>query len=343
MQIASNLVGLARVRLPGVNVRVEPFTRAPGGWWARLRACRRALKNDYVVINSATADLLDVCLAKMLLPLSRGRIISLDTVLPIPQADSFAARIRLWIKKALFRQCHLFIEYFKQTEGYERHYGFPRQRFRYVPFKINRYERVLATPSRDDGYIFCGGNTRRDFRTLIEAVRDLPIPVKLVTMRDEIIAGHGSVLDERHLPPNVEVIRHDGSDSFVDYMAAARMVVLPIRRANISASGIGVYLAAMALGKCVIISEGPAVNGIVPEDAAVVVPPEDPAALREAITRVHRDDAFREAVAGAAQKYALSLGGEDRLCASVAGVVVADWRERQNGAMRMMPWRPKTY
>ena len=78
------------------------------------------------------------------------------------------------------------------------------------------------------------------------------------------------------LPPNVEVVRHDGSDSFLDHIAASRLVALPIKRENISASGIGVYLAAMALGKCVVISEGPAVNGVVPPGAALIVPPEMP-------------------------------------------------------------------
>jgi glycosyltransferase involved in cell wall biosynthesis len=232
--------------------------------------------------------------------------------------------VKLWVKRTLFGQVHLFIEYFRETEGYERHYGIPQSRFRYVPFKINRYERVVNTATRDDGYVFCGGNTRRDFHTLIEAVRGLTVPVRIVTMPNEVIAGHGSILDERNLPSNVEVIRHDGSESFLDHIAGARLVALPIRRENISASGIGVYLASMALGKCVIISEGPAVNGVVPAGAAVIVPPEDPPALRAAIERMYGDESARSSVAAAGQAYALGLGDEERLCTSVADVLIAD-------------------
>lgn len=326
LTIATNLRGLAGVSSPNVAIQVQPFERAPGGLLARLENCRRALDNDYVVVNCSPADLLDVCLTKLLMPFTRGRIVSLDTVLPVPHAEGLHARLKLSIKKSLFRQCHLFIEYFKQTDGYERHYSIPRDRFRYVPFKINRYERVIQTQTRDDGYVFCGGNTRRDFATLIEAVRDLPVPVKIVTMADGVIASHGSELDERNLPPHVQVIRHDGSDSFLDYIAGARLVALPIRRENISASGIGVYLASMALGKCVIISDGPAVNGVVPPGAAVIVPPEDAAALRAAIDRMNADEEARQSVAVAGQAYALALGGEDRLCASVADVLIADCR-----------------
>ena len=322
--IATNLRGLGDVPQPAGAVSVEPFTRVSGGPLARLRACWRALACDYVVVNCSPADLFDVCVAKMLWPFSPGRIVSLDTVLPVPRTDTTAAQLKLWVKRILFRRVTLFIEYFRDTDGYERHYGMPRARFRYVPFKVNRYERVLATPTRDDGYIFCGGNTRRDFATLIAALRDLPLPVTIVTMSDQVIAGHGSSLDERTLPPHVRVVRHDGSDSFLDYVAAARLVALPIRRENISASGIGVYLAAMALGKCVVISAGPAVNGVVPPGAALIVPPEDPGALRAALERAYRDDTLRQTVAAAGRAYALSLGGEDRLCASVLAVVLAD-------------------
>lgn len=283
------------------------------------------MSSDYVLINCSPLDLFYCCAFALAWPFARARIVSLDTVLPVPRLAGLRARLVLWTKRLLFKRVHLFIEYFKDTAGYELHYRIPHSRFRYVPFKINRYERVLATPARDDGYIFCGGNTRRDFRSLIEAVRTLSYPVKIVTMPDRVIAEHGSSLDEDNLPSNVEVVRHDGSDTFLDYIASARLVVLPIVKENISASGIGVYLASMALGKCVITSSGPAVDGVVPDGAAIVVPPEDPVALRKAIQCAYMEDAYRDEVAAAGRRYALSLGGEDRLCESVMEVLVADW------------------
>lgn len=325
LRVASNVPGLERTVADGLDLEVSVLEPTPRGWRNRMAACRRALDGDYVVVNCSPVDLFDYCTAKLLFPGSRGRVVSLDTVLPVPHANSVAARAKLGVKKFLFRQVSLFLEYFRETDGYERHYGIPHDRFRYVPFKINRYERVLSTPTRDDGYIFCGGSTRRDFTTLIAAVRDLDWPVRIVTMSNEVIASHGSVLDERDLPAHVQVVRHDGSDSFLDHIAGARMVALPIVRENISASGIGVYLASMALGKCVVTSAGPAVNGVLPPDAALVVPPEDAAALRAAITRAWTDDALRQRVAAAGQRYALGLGGEDRLAQSVMNVLVADY------------------
>ena len=323
LKILTNLPALAQAHHPGVELEVVTHTR-PRGVTGYAAALARLYACDYVVINCAATDLFVYCLLKLAAPFSRARIVSLDTVLPVPRRTTVPQRLSLWIKKLLFRRVHLFIEYFRNTDGYERHYGMPRSRFRYVPFKVNRLERIQRTPTRDDGYIFCGGNTRRDFQTLIAAIRDLPYPVRIVTMAQAIIAGHGSTLDERALPPNVEVIRHDGSETFVDHIAQSRLAVLPIKRENISASGIGVYLAAMALGKCVITSEGPAVDGVVPAGAAVIVPPEDPQRLREAIVRAWDDRAFRERTAASGRAYALSLGGEDRLCQSVLDVIVAD-------------------
>jgi glycosyltransferase involved in cell wall biosynthesis len=322
--VLTNLYGLERLRTEACGLTLIRYPAGRPGLLAATGTLLRSLRADYVLINCSPRDLLLACAFRTVIPFGRCRLISLDTVLPVPRQTSLGSRARLLLKKALFRQVHLFIEYFRETEGYERHYGIPRHRFRYVPFKINRYETILRTPTHDDGYIFCGGNTRRDFRTLIDAVRELPWPVKIVTMSDAVGRANGSSLDERNLPPNVDIVRHDGSASFVDYIAGARLVALPIVRENISASGIGVYLASMALGKCVVISEGPAVNGIVPEGAAIIIPPEDSAELRKAIRRAYTDDVYRREIAEAGRRYALSLEGEDRLYASVLKVLVKD-------------------
>lgn len=331
LAVFTNLPGLAGVETE-VATRVTAFSSLPRTVLGAWRLCGELARHDYALINCAARELFHVALLNMLNPFSRCRVVSLDTVLPVPRLGSRSAQVVHWIKMRLFKGVHLFIEYFRDTRGYERHYGIPAAKFRYVPFKINRYERVLATPVRDDGYIFCGGNTRRDFATLIEAVRGTSYPVRIVTMHENVIRGHGSFLEESSLPANVEVVRHDGSDSFLDHIAGARLVVLPIKKENISASGIGVYLASMGLGKCVIVSHGPAVDGVVPDGAAIVVPPEDPSALRAAIDRAYLDRALRESVAAAGMAYARSLQGEQRLYESVMRVLVDDFLGRASSA-----------
>ena len=104
---------------------------------------------------------------------------------------------------------------------------------------------------------------------------------------------------------------------FLEHIAGATLVVLPVLKGNISATGISVYLSAMALGKCVIISSGPAVDDVVPTEAAITVPPEDVAALTSAIKTTLDDHDLREKTAAAGQAYALSLGGEENLYLNV--------------------------
>jgi glycosyltransferase involved in cell wall biosynthesis len=326
VRIITNLNGLQRAAVRRGGVMVENLNDLPRPPGAVVHQLGRLLRFDYALINCAPRILLRLCALKAVNPWSRCRIVSLDTVLPVPALNGVANRARLAMKRRLFNQVHLFIEYFKDTRGYQRYYRIPASKFRYVPFKVNTERRVRSTPSSDEGYIVCGGNTRRDFATLIAAARRLNYPFRIVTMANAIIREHGSYLDENDLPANVHVVRHDGSESFVDHLAAARLVVLPIKRENISASGIGVYLTAMALGKCVIVSDGPAVHGVLPPGAAVVVPPEDPEALRNAIELAYVDVEHRERHARCGATYARSLGGDEQLCESVLRVLVEDAR-----------------
>lgn len=330
LRILSNIDRLDSTLTDSTPVQLDRYSARSNRLIHLARACGQLLRNDYALINCSPNDLFLLCFLRLLIPGRRCRIVSLDTVLPVPRAASFRDRAALWAKIVLFKQVHLFIEYFRDTRGYEHYYRIAKDKFRYVPFKVNRYERVLTTKTLDTGYIFCGGATRRDFRTLIDAVRGLPYPVRIVTLSDAQITRSGSRIDDQNLPPNVEVIRHDGSASFIDYIAAARLVVLPIVKNNISASGIGVYLASMALGKCVIISSGPAVDGVIPDECAIVVPPEDPARLRAAIIKAYADDTYRDHIAKKGQAYARSLGGEDRLYRDVMSVLVEDFNEHRN-------------
>ena len=104
----------------------------------------------------------------------------------------------------------------------------------------------------------------------------------------------------------------------------ARIVALPILSSTLAASGISVYLNAMLLNKPVVISAGPGVSDVL-TDQAVIVPPEDPAALAESIAQLWNDAELRKRNAGAGQRYAMSLGGEPELRRRVLEAVM-QWR-----------------
>jgi glycosyltransferase involved in cell wall biosynthesis len=290
----------------------------------RVRALFRAFSFDYVFWDTQSPDLLMLALVKRLVPFYPPRLVLLNLLVMAPVTPRQRAKFRLlaWLLGGMYK----IIQYHRDTRDLQAHLRLPAERFDYIPFKVNRLDLVERTVPTDAGYIFCGGRTRRDFDTFITAVAELPYPVKIVTTSNDDIAPHGSYLADRPLPPHIEVVRVDGSTPpFMELLARARLVVQPIKP-DICGVGIGVYIMAMALRKCVVISAGPATTEDLSDDLAVIVPPQDAVALREAIRRAYTDDALRARLAENAHKYATVLGGEDRLMASIVAWLDNDWQ-----------------
>jgi glycosyltransferase involved in cell wall biosynthesis len=95
-------------------------------------------------------------------------------------------------------------------------------------------------------------------------------------------------------------------------------------------AGVGVYLNAMYLGKCVIITSGAGASDVL-TDEAVFVPPEDPRALAEAIRRVWEDEAFRRSTAEKGYRHAISLGGEPELRQRVLEAALNWYNQQRTG------------
>lgn len=327
IKIIANTKGMGYKSIDDASIEVDFYP----SHLSLIKSCWYAFKNsrnyDFIVINCDMERLLLQSLMRYIPTSSSCKLISVDTFMPVP--ETFSEKIQAVIKSILFNKVDVFIEYFKDTSGYEKYYHIEKEKFRYIPFKINSYKKVLGKINEnsitDEGYIFCGGNTKRDFNTLISAARLVDYPFVIVTMENAVIKHHGSHLIEDDLPDNITVIRHDGSSSFLDHIAKARIVALPLKKLTISATGIGVYIACMSLGKCVIISSAPSVNGILTNEA-IIIPPENTNALRKAIEKAYNDIEYREKVAKRGQKYALSLQGEERLYRSIWNVLLHESR-----------------
>jgi glycosyltransferase involved in cell wall biosynthesis len=172
------------------------------------------------------------------------------------------------------------------------------------------------------GYIFSGGRSRRDFATFFDAVAPLGYPVKVIAAPEAELAANGCSLAGVKVPQNVEIITDNPDPKFFnELMANARLVVLPILSGTTTQAGIGVYLQAMALGKCVVVSTGLGVDDVLDSGQAVIVEAGNTEQLRSAIQRMWTDDGAREAIASKGKQYAIGLGGEDDLRRSVLGAV----------------------
>jgi glycosyltransferase involved in cell wall biosynthesis len=323
-------------RAPQDRVRVASNTRwfaddDPGAtprWvWIALegdnpstRALWRVWRHtDVVVLNVGARAVLAAC-ALSLLPGRAPLLVAVDLILPRPRTWRGAVAARA--KGLLLRRLHALVLYCRDTADLRAIYGLPRALVRFVPFKVNQPERTRATPVRDDGFALACGRSQRDYATLFEAACGLDVAVRVLAPEAPEAAEHGTDGRPRAVPPNVSWERDDGSfASFLEWIGRCAFLVLPVNPETLAPSGVSTYLSAMAMGKAVVITEGPATRGLLDDGQALVVPPRDPAALREAMARLATDAAFRQALATRGRAYADSLGDERRLARDVRGLV----------------------
>ena len=285
---------------------------------APIELIKKCLRANVVILDAEIKNLMLASTLKFLLPFLPLRIVSLDLILRTPKS-SFG-RLQAFLKRLLLKNVDRFLLYFKNLDGCERYYGIGRDRAVYVPFKVNGWEQINARPrgTADGDYVLCAGRTLRDIQTFVEAMQSAECPGVLLQQKRELLAAHGTEAWSGDLPANVEVItdESDRIEDYLEFISKARLVVIPRFRNDIAPTGISTYLVAMALNKCVIISEGPGAEDVL-TNQAVMVPPENAKRLAEEIKRLWHDHELRDEVAARGYDYAVSLGGYDRLLADV--------------------------
>lgn len=289
---------------------------------------RRCLRADVVVVNTDHRLLRAACLARWL-PWARFRLVAVDYVLRVP--STARDRASAAFHKLLFSRVDRFVLYFKRLDGYRRHFGIGPDRAAFVPFKVNDLEKIRERPdpTPDGDYVMCAGRTMRDVDTFVEAVRRSGCPGLLHQQKAETMAEHGTRAWSGERPPNLQIVVDESHshDVFLDFIARARIVVVPRFRDDIGPAGIATYLVSMALNKCVILSQGPGVDDVLTDQAAIV-PAEDPEALAREMRRLWDDPHARAELAARGRAYALSLGGEDRLMSDILRISLDGLTER---------------
>jgi glycosyltransferase involved in cell wall biosynthesis len=284
-----------------------------------MRLFSRARGYGVVLVNSSTRGLLGLCFMRWVWPFHHWRLVSLDIHLNEP--IGWKQRTATLLKRVLLKKVDLHILFFNDLSGYERWFGITPAKSKFVPFKVNSWETIShdETANGEGEYVFCGGRSLRDLETFKRAMALVPFPGVLLYQQDpSFMALHGTPVDLAGLPPNVHPERHDGNNvTWIEYIRRAKIVVIPTFANSIYAPGLSLYLLAMGLRRCVIVSEGPQTRGLLDKEA-VIVPPEDPGALARAIRKVWDDSVFRKQVADAGRKYAELCAGEERMLADIA-------------------------
>jgi hypothetical protein len=138
-----------------------------------------------------------------------------------------------------------------------------------------------STVPQQPDRVFAGGDSRRDWPVLVEAIRDLPGTVHLVTANE--LAS---------LPPNVQLDRRLPLWRFRDALAAAAVTAIPLVPGK--AAGVTVLPMAMALGVAIVATRTTWVEQYVTDgEEALLVPPHDVAMFRAALVRLILDADLR--------------------------------------------------
>jgi hypothetical protein len=145
------------------------------------------------------------------------------------------------------------------------------------------------------GRIFAGGDSARDWKLFIEAVRDLPLDVHLVT-----------AVPPEDVPAHVRVEARLPLSRFRDAMSEATICAIPLVREI--AAGVTVLPMAMALGVAVVATRtGWIEKYVTHEEEGLLVPAGDVDAFRSALLRLHGDSELRARLVANARRRVTDL------------------------------------
>ncbi|MBQ7252181.1 MAG: glycosyltransferase [Kiritimatiellae bacterium] len=267
----------------------SPDTLPP--WRQVARLLRGRGKADLVVTMGARVSLFyGLACACLFLD---SKQVAMEVFPDFPARDSRANRL----KRAAFRLVAKRARGMVAAAGAEadelaRRLSLSRARVPFVPL----YTTVSpgeAAGAEEGGFLFSGGRSWRDWKTLVAAAEGVDLPF--------VLAVGGDAELPAAIPPNVKVFRDMPFAEYRERLRAARIVAVPLVPVARSTGQVAL-LEAMAYGKPVVASAVAGVADYVEDGRnALAVPPEDPAAMREAIRRLAEDGALRRRLGAAAR------------------------------------------
>lgn len=207
------------------------------------------------------------------------------------------------IKRALKRLTACGVDKFvvwarHEIEDYAAEFNIPKEKFVYIPFQTTLDDYKFEI--NDDGFVFAGGNGDRDYKTMLEAVRGLDIPVFIAAIDRKLFLR----LD---IPSNV-AIKGLSHEEFRRKMATCRVAVVPMKGGLLHSGGQQTFLNSMVMGKPTIIVGPKAADGYVEHGKnGLVVDYGDVEGLRDAIMLLYNDGNLRREIGMAAHSTASRL------------------------------------
>jgi len=157
-----------------------------------------------------------------------------------------------------------------------------------------------AARQSDDGGIFAGGFSNRDYDLLLEAAEPLAAPLVIVASQRNQIRPPGR--------PSTRILRDLPETEFEGLLARSTVVAMPLRGTG-EACGQSVLLRVLRLGKPLVATRHEAIEAYLGEDYPGFVPHDDVAAMRLALACALEQPARREELAQRVRQAAGRLAG----------------------------------
>jgi len=169
----------------------------------------------------------------------------------------------------------------KQVPAHAEYFQIPEEKFIYLPYKANhsQYGQYDISMGR---FIFAGGNGKRDYKCLVDAVRGTEIPV-IISATDPVVRKQIDFL------PNVMVLGAS-EPAFAQLQAASEFIVVPMNDSGLKGGGEANFCNAMWHGKPVIACCNMAAEDYIIEgETGFVVPSGDSKLLQKKILELWND------------------------------------------------------
>lgn len=200
-----------------------------------------------------------------------------------------------------------------QVDTLERLLGIPGHKVHTVRFGVDLDELARVPTTDGTDVVAVGRDLGRDWATLAHAASDTGWNVQLVT-RARQVAGLA-------LPGEITLHGRLDRPDYLRMLGGAAVVVVPTEVREYP-TGQTVLLEALALGKACVVTDTPAMREYVTDgETALLVPPNDPVALRDAVRRLIEDPPLRNRLGTRAREVELAAGGARAMWSQVAGLL----------------------
>lgn len=201
--------------------------------------------------------------------------------------DLPVGRVRWAMTRSLQRIDRFVVFSHYECERYAEYFRVDRTRFTMVHWATQRPTTTAFSHPALDASFYCSvGGEGRDYRTLMDAFKQLPHLKLVVVCRPSSLAGINP-------PPNVIVFQNLPAEQFWYVVERSKALILPLRDGQ-TACGHITLAAAMALGKPVLATQSAGIRDYhLDGKGGVSFPSGSPRAIVEAVARCEEEETVR--------------------------------------------------